>query len=390
MAEENPGSNGTASGGESPAGDSEAPRTRDERQPGGTEENGPPPEEVGPDPETTGGETRRQLLKTGAGLGIVGVVGYAYLRSQEDVLATTDGSTVDDVPERAEFVFSWTGSELQTAEGFEAAVDEELGALTIDGAGNAAELFGTIESATGIDPRETGEVSAFGEVSTESGTYAGLIFESETDPQTVRDRLDERGHLLGTSEYRGRALWSVGNDRLTWDLVLSHLGGNRYALGTNAELEDVIDVRAGDGRRIGGAVIDGLDSTGDGLLRGGFVVPPEAFADLDLSITARLADGIEYGSAAISEDGVLTVTFVAPDSSAAEDLDQTLNALDQLDLSDILAQIDGDSAIVGVMLAILDDLDTAVDGSEVRVTIDDGFRVPAIALATLVDGAVVT
>lgn len=343
----------------------------------------------GVSPAGSGGETRRQLLKTGAGLGVVGVVGYGYLRSQEAVTAATDGSTVDDVPATAEFVFSWTGSELLAAEGFEAAVDRELVTPTVDGAGTATELFDTIASATAIDPRETGEMTAFGTLSNESGTDAGVIFESETDPQTVRDRLDEGGYLLGTSEYRQQTLWRFGNDRLAWDLVLCHLDGNRYALGSRGELEGVIDVRAGDGRRIGGRVIDGFDSAGDGLLGGGFVVPREAFADLDLSIATGLADSVEYGSAVISGNATLTVTLVAPNESVAGDLDQTLNALGQLDREDIAGQVGGDSPVVEVILTMLEELDTEVDGSEVQVTVADGFRVPAIVLRAVLDRAIV-
>jgi len=397
MAERNEPSEPTGQPG-SGDGPAERQSTQDGRQPAGPDETAPNSDPRGVEPGGEAGgrasattdpgghdQTRRQLLKAGVGLGAVGAVGYAYLRSQEDVVAATNGSTVDDVPGRSEFVFSWTGTELLTADGFEAAVDQELRGLAIDDASRTAELFDTITAGTAIDPRETGEVSAFGRLSSDVGTYAGFVFESETDPETVRTRLDEQGYLLDTFEHRDRTLWLIGNERLNWDLVLCHLDGNRYALGTRAELKDIIDLRAGESQRIGGRVIDGYDSAGAGLLSGGFVVPPEAFADLDLAIATELANSIEYGFAAIA-DGVLTVTFVAPDDTTAEDLDQTLNALGQLDQDDLAGQI-GTSAVAEVVLALLDDLDTERSGSEVTATVTDGFRIPALVVRTVLERA---
>jgi hypothetical protein len=129
-------------------------------------EAGQPPAQRGKTAPSTGGSgpreesgrfgpaTRRQLLKAGVGFGAVGVAGYGYLRSQDDVVAATDGSTVDDVPGRSEFVFSWTGTELFRTDGFEAAVDQELGVLSIDEAGTTGELFETISAGSAIEHSE--------------------------------------------------------------------------------------------------------------------------------------------------------------------------------------------------------------------------------------------
>lgn len=347
---------------------------------------GPPQRDASLGSNNETGTTRRQLLKAGVGLGAVGAVGYGYLRSQEEVLAARDGSTLDDVPDSAEFVFSWTGSELLTAEGLQAATDPEISTLDIDGIANTTEMFDVVESTTTIDPRELGEMTGFGAIPTETETYVGLVFESDADPQTVKGRLVDRGNLQDTVEYREQTLWVVGNDGLTWDLVFGHLGDGRYALGSQTELEDIVDIRRGEARRVGGTVMDGYENAAEGLLRGGFVVPAAAFADLDIPITAGLADSIEYGSASLSE-GVLTVTLVAPDSSVAEDLDTTLNALGQLDQEDIAAQV-GDSPLVQVILTILQDLDTTVSGREVTARVSDGFRVPAILISYLLEQAV--
>src|SRR6056297_3735383 len=116
MAEENPGPDGADSGGQPPTAAGGAPWAEDDSQ-SDTARRGAdspargdaePPARGGTAPsegtagsETTDGETRRQLLKAGIGLGAVGVIGYGYLRTQEEVVAVTDGSTVDDVPERS-------------------------------------------------------------------------------------------------------------------------------------------------------------------------------------------------------------------------------------------------------------------------------------------------
>lgn len=347
---------------------------------------GPPPEKDGPPPED--GATRRRLLKAGVGLLAVGGAGYGFLQTRDEVVARTDGSTLDDVPDRSEFVFSWTGSELLTDEGFQAAVDEELGLVSIDSAGTALELFETIEAATAINPQETGAVSAFGALPSGPTTYAGLLFESDTEIETVENRLADRGHLRDTVEYRDQTLYLVETDRLVWELVLCHLGDGRYALGTRSELEDIIDIRAGDGSRINGLVIDGFDAASEGILKGGFVVPAAAFSDLDLPIGVGIADSIEYGSAAIV-DGVLSVTFVAPDESVAEDLAQTLETLGRLDREDIAPEVGADSPLVEVILTLLGEIETEVDGRDVQATVAGGFRVPAVLLSYVVDQATI-
>lgn len=335
-----------------------------------------------------GGEsaTRRQLLKAGVGFAAVGGVGYGYFRTRSDIVAATDGSPLDDVPGRSEFVFRWTGSELFTAEGFRAALDDELAALAIADATSTTELLDTVESGTGIDPRASGAVVAFGRLPRERGNYAGLLFESSANPDGVRAEIQQQGALTTTSTYREQTLWGLGNSRLEWSLLLAHLSGDRYGLATTAELEDVIDVRTGERARLGGSVRTGLNEAGEGMVRGGFVVPPAAFEGLDLPV-AGLAENIEYGSVSLA-DGVLTVRLVAPSGAVATDLEQTLTVLSNLDRQTIIDQIGEPSPLVEVILAVLGDLETEVEGSVVRVTVADGFRVPAVLVGFLLDSAV--
>ncbi|WP_436903149.1 hypothetical protein [Halovenus halobia] len=335
-----------------------------------------------------GGEsaTRRQLLKAGVGFTAVGAVGYGYLRTRSDIVAATDGSPLDDVPGRSEFVFRWTGSELFTAEGFRAALDDELAALAISDATSTTELLDTVEAGTGIDPRASGAVVAFGRLPRASRNYAGLLFESSATPENVRAEIQQRGALTTTSTYREQTLWGLGSSRLEWSLLLAHLSGDRYGLATTSELEDVVDVRNGERARLGGSVRTGLNEAGEGMIRGGFVVPSAAFEGLDLPVVG-LAENIEYGSVSLG-DGVLTVRLVAPSGSVATDLEQTLTALSGLDRQTIIDQIGEPSPLVEVILAVLDDLETEVEGSVVRVTVADGFRVPAVLIGFLLDSAV--
>ena len=88
-------------------------------------------------------------------------------------------------------------------------------------------------------------------------------------------------------------------------------------------------------------------------------------------------------------DGVLTVKLVAPSASVAADLDQTLTVLSGLDRQTILDQIGASSPLVEVILAVLGDLETTVEGSVVRVTVADGYRVPAVLIGFLLDRAVI-
>lgn len=364
-----------------PAGQGEAEATPDGR-------GGQPADGDGGRGVTGGGgsATRRQLLKSGVGFVGVGAVAYGYQRTRSNVVPVTDGSALDDVPARSEFVFRWTGRDLFRTGAFQTALDRELEALGIADATTATELFDTVETATGVDPRSAGAVTAFGRYPRPDEDYAGLLFESSVDPEAVRAQIQQRGALTGTSEYAGQRLWGLGNDRLTWSLLLGHFESGRYGLGTAPELEDIVDVRSGGGDRIGGAVRRGL-SEAEGIVRAGFVVPPAAFESVDLPLTA-LAENVEYGSASLV-DGVLTVRLVAPSSSVATDLEQTLTALSELDRERIVDQIGGSSPLVEVVLTLLDDLETTVEGSAVRLTVADGFRVPAVLVGFLLDSAVV-
>ena len=331
--------------------------------------------------------TRRQLLKAGVGFAGVGAVGYGYLRTRGDIVAATDGSQLDDVPAQSEFVFRWTGTELFETNGFQTALDEELEALGIPDATTTTELLDTIESGTGIDPRQAGAVTAFGRFPRAESNYTGLLFESGATPDEVRAQTQQQGALTGTNTYREQTLWGLGNSRLEWSLLLAHLDGDRYGLATTPELEDVIDVRNGDAARVGDSVRRGLTEADGGIVRGGFVVPPAAFADLDLPITG-LAESIEYGSASLA-DGVLTVRLVAPSASVATDLEQTLTALSGIDRRTIIDQIGGSSPLVEVILAVLDELETTVEQSVDRITVADGYRVPAVLVAFLLERAII-
>lgn len=333
----------------------------------------------------SGSATRRQLLKAGVGFAGVGAVSYGYHRTREDVVATTDGSALDDVPASSEFVFRWTGRELFRTEAFQTALDEELQRLDIPDATTTTELLNSMEWATGIDPRNVGPVTAFGRYPRPDQRYAALLFESSVAPEQTRDQMAARNTLTGTSEYSGQTMLGLGSPRLKWSLLLAHLGDGRYGLGTTPELEDVVDVRGGNAQRIGGKVRRGLGEA-EGIVRAGFVVPPAALEGLDLPI-GGLAENVEYGSASLV-DGVLTVELVAPSASVAGDLEQTLTVLSELD-QQIIDQIGGSSPLVEVVLAVVDDLDTAVEGSIVRITVADGYRVPAVVVGYLLNSAVI-
>jgi hypothetical protein len=346
---------------------------------------GQPAESGGLTVSAAGSATRRQLLKAGVGFAGVAAFTYGFHRTRSEILAATDGSALDDVPGTSEFVFRWTGRDLFTTEEFLTALDTELQTLGIPDATTGTALFDTIESATGIDPRTAGAVTGFGRYPRADEDYAGLLFESGAEPAAVRAQI-QRGALTATSEYGGQELWGLGNSRLEWSVRLTHFGGGRYGLGTAPELEDVVDVRAGEAERIGGNVRRGLGEA-EGLVRAGFVLPPAAFEGVDLPITG-LAENVEYGSASLV-DGELTVRLVAPSASVASDLEQTLTVLSDLERQTIVDQVGGESPLVEVVLAVLDDVETTVEGSVVRLTVADGYRVPAVLVGFLLDDAVI-
>lgn len=379
-----------------------------------------------PAPLSPGGaHTRRQLMKAGAGLGLLGVVGYLFIQSRNEETAA-GGSLLGTVPDDVDFIVHGNGGRLLSDERFQTAVDEQLQATVVEqlqipvdesltsesdthdspdtetvgqdspdtetmgqdssDADTVRGLFDAIERRTAIDPRDTGDVTAFGAAGDEASNYAAIRFESNADPQAVAQRLGDQNVLLDTVEYRGYELWIVGHRNFIWDLVLSHLDGDEFVLGTRPEVEDTIDLQEDGTGGITGDVRQAFSTAADGFLRGGFVVPDSLLESLDLPIIGeQFADRIEYGYGTVAEEpaGELQLTLQTTSSSAAEDVEQTVNALSLIDTETIASVVDLDPEIMDLMTAVLEDISVETEGPAVEIRVPDGFRIAAIAVSYL-------
>ena len=360
-------------------------------------------------------------MKAGAGLGLLGVVGYLLIQSRSEE-TPADGSLLGTVPDDVDFIVHGNGGRLLSDERFQTAVDEQLQTTGVeqlqitvgkqvqtgidDDLQNPVDesltsesdtqnspdtdtvggLFDAIERRTAIDPRETGDVTAFGAARNGSGNYAAIRFESNADPQAVAQRLGDQNVLLDTVEYRGYELWVVGHRNFVWDLVLSHLDGDEFVLGTRPEVEDTIDLREDDTGGVTGDVGQAFSTAADGFLRGGFVLPDSLLESLDLPIIGeQFADRIEYGYGTVAEEpaGELQLTLQTTSSSAAEDVEQTVNALSLIDTETIASVVDLDPEIMDLMTAVLEDISVETEGPAVEIRVPDGFRIAAIGVSYL-------
>jgi hypothetical protein len=336
------------------------------------------------DPQPLSGDgmhTRRQLLKIGGTIGLVGTLGFGYLYWDSEESTTAATSLPDVPPAGMEFVATGHAGALLSEEAVHTAFDDELDAQAVGNPADLESLLDRIEQTTGIDPRAVGEVSGFGSMAGPDGNRGGFLVESNTDPETVRSSLAAADLLLEESEYDGYDLYIVGNDEFAGEIGLCDLGGGEFAVGTRHEIEGVIDVREGVESSASGAIDEAVGSAPAGPLQFGFLLPEDLFERLGLgSAGSRIVDlgKLEYGYGSLN-GGVLSVTIRAASSSAAEDLGSQLNAITTL-----LGAGGGEnigtlpSAIREQLLDVLGAVEVERNGRLVQLRVPDGHRLVAI------------
>jgi len=341
------------------------------------------------DPQPLSGDgmhTRRQLLKLGGTVGLVGTLGFGYLYWKEGESSTTATALPDGTPTGMEFVATGNGGELLSDQAVHTAFDDELDVQGVSTPTDLESLLDSVEQTTGIDPRTVEQIAGFGAITGPGGNRGGLLFESNTDPETVRSSLAGSDLLLDDSEYEGYDLYIVGDEELSRELTVCALGDGEFAIGARHEIEGVIDVREGVEPGGSGVIDEAVGSAPAGPLQFGFLLPEDLFERLGApSAGSRIVDleTLAYGYGSLN-GGVLSVTIRAASSSAADDLRSQLTAITTLlGASGERDIVDFPPEIREQLLDVLGAVEIERNGRLVQIRVPDGHRLVAIVVVYL-------
>jgi len=341
----------------------------------------------GDEGETTLGDgthSRRQLLKVGGVVGLVAAGGFGLLQFQPSE-SSDGGAETEGVPEGAEFVALGDTAELLSDESFQQTIDEEFERQGLSNSTTFPDILDSIERVTGVSPDAVETTTAFATVTDTSGA---VILESTVDANDISAQLEQDGLLIGHSEHRGYDVYTVGEDSLP-KLSLADLENGTFALGTQSAVEASVDVREGETETADGNVGEALEAAAAGYLQFGFLVPEDLFEVLGLpAIGTGVVDfeGLKYGYGALMTDpvGQLSLTVQTDSSSAADEFESQLHAFRGLVRNDALVdQIDLPPSVREQLVETIAELDADADGTTVHVTLEKGFQIAAVALATL-------
>ncbi|MFB6203446.1 MAG: hypothetical protein ABEK01_03050 [Candidatus Nanohaloarchaea archaeon] len=132
-----------------------------------------------------------------------------------------------------------------------------------------------IENKSGIDPRDTEEVVAYGKIPDQTGStsYFGLIAHADWSLDTLVESIrKETPQNLSERTYKGKTVYvakseSVVQGQSGQSLWIAEIGTGEYAVGTEKAVKDAIDVSVGDSEPLSGELKAAYESTRDGYVR---------------------------------------------------------------------------------------------------------------------------
>ena len=339
------------------------------------------------DPQPLSGDgmhTRRQLLKLGGTVGLVGTLGFGYLYWDEGTSPTTATALPAGTPAGMEFVATGNAGELLSESAVHTTFDDELDRQGVTEPADLGRLLGSIEQTTGIDPRTAGQIAGFGAVTGSGGNRGGFLVETNTEPETVRSSLAAADFLVEESEYEGYDLFVVGTDEFAQELTVCALDDGEFGVGPRQEIEGVIDVREGVESGAGGAIDDAVGSAPAGPLQFGFLLPEDLFERLGAPSGSQIVGlgNLAYGYGSLN-GGVLSVTIRATSSSAADDLGSQLKAITTLLAGSGQSVVDLPATIREQLLDVLGGVEVERNGRLVQIRVPDGHRLVAIVVVYL-------
>ena len=251
-----------------------------------------------------------------------------------------DGSAVSLVPQRANVVGSVAVN--QALEAFDFGVDELVEMLSSgsfeddDGIGK---FFNIEQFQTGGLFGDISRADFFGEITDDDDVeYFAILLHGNFDEASLITGLESAsGEDLVQKVYKGSNVYYPAGD--VDEFELSVLDSSAFAVGTSGAINDIIDIKVGDGDPASDSLIDALNGLDSGIFGFALKVPADLAENADLGAISQLEDlpiSLDFISALdiVGLDGDLDgdslnlkVTMEFNDEDAAESLEGFISGI---------------------------------------------------------------
>ena len=318
--------------------------------------------------------SRRHVLKTGAAVASVGLVGS--LAGCSDALdgngdsddTETPGGSSSDIPEGANVVMGADFQEIINDEEIRDAVNTALAAesanddripSSVDG------VFDRIEEEGDVDLRELEEVVLFGESEDDEETdYVGFLAYTNWNAGAIREAIEEMDDEdIEKSEHNGVTVY-VNDDADEDTERIAVFEDGTIVFGSGGAVHDVIDVRAGDADPISGEIKEAWEATGGGYARIA-VVPDSEDLPEGTEAADRTADLVTYVYGSLYADGSMRGFRINMETESEDDAREVRGAINSQRL---IARDEAESEGNQELAEFLDETAVETDGTTVTIT----------------------
>lgn len=329
-------------------------------------------------PDNSSKYNRRTIFRFGGlllALAAVGIVSSRYLFSD-----SADG-ILDSVPPGMDFVSYTDVIELFSGEMVEQNLSQELSVLVdSDDEKTVNGLIKHMFPELRLDFKKIHNIVAFGQMTESTSQYFGLIIQSGWNAGTVSSALKQARVSLKKSEYMETSLYRISSDRLPWTVFLSFLQDGEFVVGTRTEVEDVIDQYASSGNTSDGDARQAFQLASQEPIRFGFEVSEDMMPEVNMEYDpVQAVENLSFGYGSIEKTPrlPLTLTFRAVSDSAANELENQLNAL-------ILVLHDRGDQFLSTqrdIQQVVEKIEIQKEGQEIYINVPNGLELLSIGLA---------
>ena len=354
----------------------------------------PPPvggDQVAEEPEAAAEDdgsrvSRRTLLAGGglvAALAAAGAGAWAFLGG-----GSSGGADLSVVPDRAETLAAVDVASLRESDALSGAVNPRLPlSLPLLDAGTVGGVLDGVAAMTGMDPEGVRQAVAFAARSAGTGTYAGLVLETEWDRASLPSSLERAGESLAEETYADSRLFVAEYADLPFPVAVGEVGEGRYAVGTRPEVEDVLETASGSTPSVGGRQVEAFRSAADGQVRVGSLLQPDVLSGavpegVPRRVAAALTEtarNVEYVSGSVGADGSARLRAETGSTDAAETAAAQLRAASTL-AADELGGTGAESPLA-TLAGLLDEATVSLEETTVTVSLGSAYELFAAGLA---------
>jgi len=319
--------------------------------------------------------TRRSVLKTGAALAGLGLVGSTSGCLGDDGSGGGGGGnagfSLSVIPGDVDGLVHVDVSALLEDDAVRSAADSIIAEQEQVDVGSFDEALDEVESELGLDPEGVNDLAFFGANASES---AAAVFWTEFDSDELVSTIEEEtGQEVEEETYEGQTIYMVDGE------PAAELDDGVFVAGDEAMVRRVIDTWDGRVDPLSGPVRDSFESAEEGYARFGFIPTEDMEGDLDPALQA-----IEAVSGALYPDGDERVVEVSLQTETEEDA-ANLETLLEGFIADLEQAAEQGSPIVSEELVteIQEQVTYGADGSALSIV----YRAPADEFADFVGEA---